>query len=99
MRGHAAVLGSAPEARPVLQPSPHADTRGLLAQPARLPLRSVEGGSVTTPATPLVAVERVTMDEVIGLVIGSNQSVEVEVRVNGEARALGRAEEVIHAGR
>ena len=47
------------------------------------------------------AIERVTTDEVSGLVIGdgSNEPVEIEVRANGQPRALGRAEEVLRAGR
>lgn len=44
-------------------------------------------------------IERVTTNKVSGLVIGPNEPVEVEVRVNGEPRALGRTEEVVGAGR
>jgi Glycosyl transferase family 2 len=47
------------------------------------------------------SIERVTTDEVCGLVIqhGSIEPVEIEVRVNGQPRARGRAEEVLRAGR
>ena len=47
------------------------------------------------------AIERLTTDEVCGRVIrdGSSEPVEIEVRANGQPRALGRAEEVLGAGR
>ncbi len=47
------------------------------------------------------AIERVTTDEVSGLVIrdGSSEPVEIEVRANGQPRARGHAEELVRAGR
>lgn len=46
-------------------------------------------------------IERVTTDEVTGVVIqaGSNEPVEIEVRANGQPRATGRADEVLRVGR
>src|SRR4051812_9319637 len=99
MRGDAQILGSALEARPVLQPPPHTDTRGLLSQFGQ---RSHLGTRCSVSASTSIrgAIKRVTTDGVSGLVIrdGSNEPIEIEVRANGEPRALGRAEEVLRAG-
>src|SRR5258705_11350801 len=101
MRGHAPTLGSALEARPVLQPSPHAAARGLLPQPAQRSSRFVTGRSVTEPPSIRGSLERVTADEVSGRVLraGGSEPVDLEVRVNGEPRAVGRAEDVLRGRR
>jgi len=56
---------------------------------------------VSAPASVRGAIKRVTTDEVRGVAIrgGSNEPIELEVRVNGQTRALGRAEKVLSPGR
>lgn len=56
---------------------------------------------MSAPSSLRGSIERVTTDEVAGLVIqeGSSEPVEIEVRANGQRRALGRAENVLRAGR
>jgi hypothetical protein len=56
---------------------------------------------VSAPTSIRGTIERVTTEEVCGLVIrdDSNEPVEIEVRANGQPRALGRAEEVLRGGR
>jgi hypothetical protein len=56
---------------------------------------------VTRPPTLRGAIKLLTREEVRGIVLqkGSNEPVEIEVRVNGQPRALGRAEAGLHLGR
>jgi hypothetical protein len=56
---------------------------------------------VSVPSRMRGGIERLTTDEVCGLVIrdDSSEPVEIEVLANGQPRARGRAEEVLRAGR
>ncbi|HKY39101.1 MAG TPA: glycosyltransferase family 2 protein [Polyangiaceae bacterium] len=56
---------------------------------------------MSVPTSIRCAIKRVTTDEVNGVVVrdGSSEPVEIEVRANGQPCALGRAEQVLQAGR
>lgn len=56
---------------------------------------------MTQPSNPRGAIKRLTTEEVLGVVIrkAGREPVEIEVRVNGQRRALGRAQQVLRPGR
>lgn len=56
---------------------------------------------MSAPTSLRGAIKRVTTDEVCGVVVrdGSNEPIEIEVRANGQPRALGRADELLGPGR